>query len=394
MRRLLVLLLFLSPLCAEAQIVIFEAGYVVRGGERVSGMVALGADAETVRGVQFRPFSGGEAQTLGVDVLSGFGTDGGDRFRRVRALPAPGADSLTAFARVLRDGPADLLALWTPDGTRYLIATPTAGTVTLPPDTYASALTGALGACGGRVLTTAAYDADALIEAIDRHNRCLDPDYRPGGDGRPLLETVAALRGPRRPTVSLEAGLGYVTGTFERQVDPFGRAAADPSASGSVLLVAAAVDLIPVAPWFEVVAEAGYTVGALPFGLNRTPLEIASFDLLTVSLGPRVSVPAGSTSLQFRAGLVVGTNTFRTQETVESTRELNTRTGLVRDVPSYDIKGSGGLLVEIGVSGETFPVVASFRYQSLGLSGTRFSGSGDRYSVTLMGGSLRWRLGR
>lgn len=214
-----------------------EPGYVVVQGDTVRAEVEIGTEFDASRGLRYRA-GGGAWQQASPPDAEAFGTDAGRRYRRrlLRLSLDRPEDSSTpverlAFARVVRDGPASLLALEvTPSRPLYFVEVAGSEPVglyssryqTLRGDglrrtrtvaLYRQTLAATLVGCDvdAARLEDLPYTETALTGVVDDYNRCQDADYR-----RP-----EAMEARRRPSeFALEVGVGVTSNAFLRATGP------------------------------------------------------------------------------------------------------------------------------------------------------------------------------
>ena len=223
-------LLLIVAVGAAARAQPFEPGYVVTGGDTLGGELALGTEIENASGVLFREGPEAEPVRFEADEASAFGIVAGRRYRRAeypilsdlrRSQRVRAREERVAFARVVREGAVDLLALQVSPGEAvfylhregdltglYYLRDEIAddlGWRTRELPLYRQALTAVLGdECGSfPVPSDVPYAETALAQIIDAHNRCADPEYAVTDELGPQPERAGF---PLR----FEASLGFI----------------------------------------------------------------------------------------------------------------------------------------------------------------------------------------
>ena len=319
----------------HAQVTIYQEGYVVERGVRTEGWVSLGNDVQNAQAIQFRRVQGGPTETIVPDSADGYGTAQGIRFRTGR-YPVDG-DTLLAFARVARDGAADLLVLATPDGPAFYVSLDRGPRLALsdpaaPPP--ARALAGLFAGCG-RAPTTLTLDESSLAAAIDQYNVCEDLTYVAGTQRAPSARTRRT-----RFWGGADLEVGGQWGQFVRGTASLNRE--DPAVSAPSASVSVAAR--------PTISRRVYVVGGLSYahdttrmGVNIAGGRILALDMLHGRLGLRVEVHPQVT---IGAGGVAGVTWRRT---VEDGVDLASAQGLVLDVPSTQVPRTLGLYADIAV---------------------------------------------
>jgi len=368
-RRALPLLLLLAT-AASAQITVFERGYVVRGGQRVAGWISLGSAEENARGVRFRRQAEGAGEVLLPGVVEGYGTAQGVAFRSGR-FPVEGGPQL-AFARVVRAGPVDLLALWTPEGDRFFAVRDRDEPVPLlaSPDLRA-ALSGLAPECPepGDVAATEA----ALADAVDRLNLCLDPS------SVPLVAERTRLR------VQVGARLGALGGQLRDRFARRYEAEVGPTQIAPAGALTAALS-VPWVPGVHVVGDVGYAPNAIRLGANEYDPRDVDVDLLQGSFGLRYVI---DDAIAVAGGVLIEKADRR--PTGEVREPDSTRTHLVQGVPSYAIARGLGGFVDLAVTYPGTPASLGVRFEWRRLTGERALQPG--LSTNIDGGYALWSLG-
>lgn len=345
-------------------------GYVVVEGDTLRGTVSLGSEAQNALGIRFRSTAAAEPATYGVDDAAAFGADGGRAYRLGRYQTDPSPDAPTGrrlFARVVRDGAADLLAVETVEGRPiFFVQTDVApvglyvvrdevmtgsGVRQRERALFRQTLTVVLESPCASVLDAEdlAYTERALADAIDAYNRCVDPRY-----------TAAASRAVRTPLrVRFEAGLDAATGSFQRVVDPPG--APDEPAAG-FLRAKAAVELTP--PFFNgelrPVLGVDYERDVVRLVTGTLGRDVTAYDLLHVRLGLRFAPEITGARVRFGAGLLNG---VALERVVASGVDVDGRDDAVRFVDRRDFEASVGQYLELGVRPASVPVELAVRAQ-------------------------------
>ncbi len=357
-------------LVAGARAQTYEPGYVVVEGDTVRGAIALGSEAQNAGGVRFRPAPADAPTPYGVDDASAFGADGGRAYRLARYQTDPSPDAPTGrrlFARVVRDGAADLLAVETVEGRPTFFVQTDAAPVGLylVRDEVATGagvrqreralfrqtlLVVLAGPCASVLdVERLAYTERALAEAIDRYNRCADPEY-----------TASASRAMRTPLrVRFEAGLDAATGSFRRVDVPPGTPE-DPDAD--FLRIRAAVELTP--PFFDgelrPVLGADYERDVVRLVTGLLGREVTAYDRLHVRLGLRFAPEIAGARVRFGAGLLNGITFDRV---VASDVDVDGRGDVFRYVDRRNFEASVGQYLELGVRPAALPAELSVRAQ-------------------------------
>ena len=379
MRALPLLAAALLALPASAQMQIFEPGYVVVDGQTVRGWVALGSDAENARSIAFRRTDVRDIEVLGPADIDGFGAVRGARYRSGHyAVDGPTA---RAFARVARDGRADLLVLWTPDGPRYYVSVDGKAPAPLAPSdggtpSVQTALASLFADCRGTVRSVE-LEEDGLAREVDRFNLCTDPDYVAVGD-RPTAGP------PERAAVSvgIEVSAGAMAGQFVRERSGYD----DPAMSAPVAAVGVRVGFA-TAPWLALAADLAYAREVVRVGANVTPNRVDGMDMVQVGLGLRF---APSPWVEFGAGAVVGPNPRRV---LVPQADLSAEEDIVLGVFTRRLDGSVGQYAEVSLAHPAVPVGLAVRAGRTTFIGERAGVAADeRFSSRSVAVTARWRL--
>ena len=366
----------------------FAPGYVVVEGDTLRGEVSLRNESRNAFEVRFRPSAAADDETFTPATATAFGADGGRQYRRgrfERAYDAAEAvsDAVTLFARVSRDGAADLLALETTDGAPLFfvqtdgapvglyvarVRVPSRGGIqTRERRLYLEALQRALGTgCGVLVTGETAYTERDLARVVDAYNACVDPAYV-------ALERGARPVRRRFGVTSVTVGVDVIRGAFRRRVP---RTIADPDLSA--LRASAAIEVespfLPRALRLLAGAEFDY-------GLARVVRpQLGGGRQINVAygrLGVRVLTGTGPVRLVVGTGFVSGVS-------VKSSFKLDDYVGVLRAVDSRELQSNLGGYVELGAGLRAFPVDFVVRGQQ-----TRF-GAGVQTPLPLNSG---WRYG-
>lgn len=350
----------------------FEPGYVVLEGVRTPAWVALSTEIENARRVTYRLSPDGPEHTAVPFQLEGYGVDGGREYRTgIWRVQAPGYEDVTVdrvlegFARVVRDGDADLLALEVADRRPVFFVEVDGETVglyhvergggvmrlssVLP--LYRQALLMTLGDCAGPedAYARLAYSEAALVERVDAYNACSDPDYR----------APAVTRGYRPQVVGVEVGGGYAAGTFSRRV----RAGAfDEPAQSTPYVRATATVTPPSAPWASLVLEADYAPRVVSVGRWRTgPDYVVSISTATIGIGVRASQSVSGFETHVGAGLLGGTTFQRVTNDAVDLATLGST--VLRSVNLDRMTSTGGQYAEVGIRSARVPLVLTVRAQ-------------------------------
>ncbi|MDT0630867.1 hypothetical protein RQM47_12270 [Rubrivirga sp. S365] len=329
-------------------------GFVVTAaGDTLRGEVLSATEAEYARGVAFRPAPGAEAMRFGPADAVAFVVGDGRRYRRglfqVRAArevtPSRPNDRL-AFARVVRDGDADLLALETTEGrpTFYVqtdgapiglwfVEKEVGGRLHRSRPLYRQTLLAVLGTCGvpEAVYAGLGYTEPAIARVVDAYNVCQDASYtaQPGG---------AAVR--RATTVTFEVGADVAVGSFRRRgVRP--ATIVDPGVSSFQVRAGAEIapTLLPHFARIVVGTEYAHDVARM----YRSDFKAQQLNTLHGVLGARLAGRVGGLGVHVGTGLMIGTVLDRTVASVSAE-------DAVRFVPSAAVRSSGGQYVEAGVA--------------------------------------------
>ena len=358
-------------------------GFVVTAsGDTLRGEVTLGTEAENARGVRFRPDPDAGETPYGLTEATAFGADAGRRYRRgsfqLRATrdvdPVTPNDRL-AFARVVRDGAADLLALETSAGrTTYYVQTggETAGLYLVQDEVttgagrrlreralYRQTLRTLLGTCATSDAEYAGlpYTEAALAGVVDGYNRCADAEYVARGGSR-------AVR--RQTTVAFEAGGAVAAGSLRRgaSAPPAPSSYEAPGTSAFRARVAAEVApaLLPRPVRLVVGVEYDHDVARL----YRSAAEAKRLSTVHGVLGVRLAVPAGGLAFHLGTGLLLGPVLDRAVDASTTPPD-----DVVRYVSLEAVESSTGQYGEVGVRVVGAPVALTVRLQQ-----TAFSGGG------------------
>ena len=201
-------------------------------GDTLRGEIVVGTETEAARGARFQGPGASALRDVDVEEASAFGEIEGREYRRGRfpteASPPEGAPlPRLGFARVVRDGTADLLSyepvarqpvlLLQLDGeTTGLfvverVAEVSTGLRLQTAAPFRQILLGRLGSCGveeGDVADLSLTEAD-VVPVIDGYNVCQDASYAP--------DAIARSAATRRPImVAIEVGAGLTTSSFQR----------------------------------------------------------------------------------------------------------------------------------------------------------------------------------
>lgn len=307
----------------------FTPGYIVADGDTLRGEVALGTEAENAAGVRFRRAIGAEAARYVPAGASAFGVDAGRQYRRgdFDVAPKPDLDpalpdTRRAFARVARDGAADLLALELADGEPlFFLQTDGAPVGLYFVDRRVATGTGLRyrearfyrpvvarllgGACVSPGETDRLpYTEAALARVVDAFNACADPGY--------VVAESPAARARREPVrIGFEIDASAVRGTLARG-GSFLDERTDPDISTAGVGAAAEVSQGGV---LRLVVGVGYepTVAQLAFGGAR--LELGEVGVLGGRLGLRVVPRVGPVRVRLGVGLSVGRGLARVAAT-------------------------------------------------------------------------------
>ena len=287
-------------------------GYVVVEGDTLRGQIWVGTEGAAGMGARFQASADSDSRAVGVGDALAFGEDGGRAYRRGRFALQPGTQTALGFARVVRDGAADLLRFETDGGLSvfvlelggertplYVLERGLEGVPHVPGVAeYRQALFGRLASCEGAAdrARSARYQERDLAAVVDAYNACEDPLYA-------ASETASARR--RRTRVRLNLAGGYATSAFRRAIP---LASVDPGQS-SVQLGA----LAEVSPG-ALPRSLAITVGAeYDFGMVRrvdhsvlTSASESARDAVTLSLGGRVTVSAAGTPVYLGGGVLNG----------------------------------------------------------------------------------------
>ena len=374
--RLLLFAVVLAASSAHAQEAEFEPGYLVVDGDSVWGEVALGTEVENGSGTRFRV--DGAVTPIGPGDADAFGATGGRAYRdglfRVRAVPDPAADTpdvRAGYARVVRDGAADLLALEFIAGRPHFFVEVGEGPrLGLYADrrggadgsvAYRRTLSAALVGCtaGAPDWSRLRYRELELAAAVDAYNACVDPSYAPRRAG--------AAR--RRAAFEVEGSLGVLAGRFAREVpvtfDPTYR---DPGVAAVRLAVAARVrpTLAPEAVALRIGLE--YVHQAMKVNLFGEAGPVRQVNLLHLDLGASAGAPVGGATVEAGAGVLVGTVLLRDLGDDPDPRArddlfLYFRGGRFAGRGARDLGGSGGVYARLGVRPRAVPVGLDVRVQ-------------------------------
>ncbi len=339
---LFVACLFSSP--AWAQDSSFVPGYVVVDGDTLNGQIAVGTEVQASRGARFRAAGSGTERAISVTDATAFGERGGRAYRRGRFATAPPLEGVPmprlAFARVARDGAADLLVAEATSGTLAFAFTVEGETTPLyvfertvdgpsgnrlqRVEQYRQVLLVRLGGCGvteASVADTQLTEA-SLAEVIDQYNRCQDSEY---------ATTRASAAPQRRPSDwSVEVGVGLATSQFERAIQV---SVEDPDQSSSSLALAVEVSpgVLPASVSFLVGAEYDRGLIRVTIANGFSPRRVDRLDAGLLVLGARWTVPVAGTPLFVGAGFVNGRTfrqTVRENESGEPLDETTIRTSV------------------------------------------------------------------
>ncbi|PAP75436.1 hypothetical protein [Rubrivirga marina] len=398
MSRLLIAASFLLAAGAPAQP--FEPGYVVVEGDTLRGAVALESETQNALGVRFRSTPTATPVMHGVEEASAFGADGGRAYRRARYQTDPSPDAPTGrrlFARVVRDGPVDLLAAETVEGRPtffvqtdaapiglYLVRDEVAtesGVRQRERALFRQTLAVVLeGPCAAALdIPTLAYTEPALTDAIDTYNECADPGY-----------TASASRAVRTPIrVRFEGGLDAATGSLERVSEPPGTP--DEPALGA-LRARAALEVAP--PFFagEIRPVLGleYERDVVRLVTGARGRDVTAYDLLHVRLGVRFAPEVAGGRVRLGAGLLSG---YTLDRVVASDVDVDAREDVVRFVDRRDFEASVGQYVEFGLRPAAVPVELAVRTQrTLFTSENPFVAFTGQYEVRSLSAGLTVRL--
>ena len=366
---------------ASAQAQVYEPGYVVVDGTLHFGSVALGTEVENTLGVRFR-YADGVSARYDVGDVSAFGADGGRQYRRGRFQTDPSSDAPVArqlFARVVRDGAADLLAVETVEG-RAVFFVQTEGepvglyVVRDEVETgrgvrareralYRQTLSVTLdGRCASAVaVEEAAYTERDLANVVDAYNRCSDRRY------------VALGAVPVRPRLRVrgEIGADRASGSFRRAAP--GTASPDPGLGWSRFRAAAEVAPPFWGGWLRPVVGAEFERGVVRLGRTRTfgPAGVASvedYDVVQGRLALRAVPTLAAARLRAEAGVLAGGAIVRRSETTDVADEANER---VQSVGRDALDSALGQYVEVGVGPRRLPVDVSVRFQRTTFTGNQ-----------------------
>lgn len=417
------LLLFALLAASSVQAQPFERGYVVAGGDTLRGEVALGTESENASGVLFRASPGAEPVRFEVDAASAFGAAEGRRYRRgqyqIRFARDPDSfaeNDRIAFARVVREGAADLLALEVSAGEAVYYLQRRGETVGLylardeietgerrdrrtrargrrvrERPLYRQALSVLLtDGCDRPPKTDGLpYTERALAETVDAYNRCVDADY---------VGTVAP--GPTRSgwEVRGEVGIGFATGTFD---GAGGSGFGSPDLMWPRLGVGIAVRLPFTPAATRVVARLEYErdVFRFPFATNNVltgPIvvnrSIVAVDVLHMNVGVRLSAALGPVNGRLGVGLLAGP---AFQYTARENVAFDDRGDTAGDVVPRWAKASTGQYAELGLGTGAVPVDLVVRVQRTEVSGgvgfpfIPFA-SGPRYDIMAWSAGLAY----
>lgn len=354
---------------ASAQTDAFAPGFLVIDGEHVSSELALGTEAANARRVRVRS-ADGSTETYGPTDVAGYGVEGGRSYRsgrfRVRATPNPTAsipDEVDAFARIVRGGPVDLLALElvagrpqfflsTEDGELVGLYAPGRGAGRLG-ELYRQALLVTLDGCGTQPIPVGEvrYEESSLADLLDTYNTCVEPTYAP---------PTTVVRPQRETTVAFEGGVGYAYGAFRRGPGSYPAETGDPAPS-AVRLQAG----VSIAPWLapdrlRVRLGLVYDHDVLHVVRGGITQRKAQINIISLDLGAHVVQPLPGALVSLGTGLLVGQPFERTLEEDINPRE---RDDLHRFVLMRDMKVSNGQYVELGVEPDGLPARLRVRLQ-------------------------------
>ena len=368
--------LWLSAFLAFPSVVLaqsFTPGYVVVEGDTLRGQIQIGTEGEAATGALFQSPADPAPQRIETEDASAFGEDRGRAYRvgRFRLRPADPAapDPSRGFARVVRDGAADLLRFETVGGGRVFVLevdgerTPLyvlerqAGASGAPRiqgvAEYRQVLLGLLGSCDAVAnrARSARYQERDLAAVVDAFNACRDPLYV-------ALEPRPARRRPSR--LGLDLFGGYSSSNFHR-ASPLSEE--DPGQS-SVHLGALAEftpGTFPRSLSFLVGAE--YDAGMVQRA-NRpilTSTTETAHDGVMLSLGGRATVSAGRTALFLGGGILNGKTIERVTRTLEPGGEPEP--GFLRSTTREFFTSMGGVYAEAGIRplGQRFGIGVRYR---------------------------------
>ena len=375
MRPLFLLVLAALPTFALAQD--GRPGYVVVEGDTLRGKVWITTEGRAGEGARFQAPADVFARQVSVGEASAFGEDGGRTYRRGRFTVRPGGTSepVLGFARVVRDGAADLLRFESVDGLSVYVLELDGERTTLygpaPEEAaeaagYRQALTHALGSCAAAADRARAvgYHETDLAAAVDIYNICREPGY------------VGVTPAPRRPRARLRLELsgGRSTSTFVRGTPG---PSLDPGQSSAQVGVLAEVAPGVFSRSLTWAAGLEYDRGVVEVAnqpLFRRPTASAH-DALMLSLGGRATLPAAGTPVYLGAGIVYGTTTARSDTVLEYGDAPPP--GFLIDMSPRAINSLGGFYVEAGLRplGGRFGVRA--RYRDVTFSNQTFYVPGD-----------------
>ena len=346
-------------------------GFVVTAaGDTLRGEVLLVPEAEYARGVTFRPAAGAAPVRYGPADAVAFEVGDGRRYRRglfqVRAVRE--ADPMTpndrlAFARVVRDGTADLLALEVVEGRPvyyvqtdgdlvglYLFETEVGGGVRRSRPLYRQTLLTVLGTCGTSEATYAEldYTEPDLARTVDAYNSCHDASYVVRTDG-------GAVR--RATTVAFEVGADVSAGSFRRR-GLRATSRVDPAAQASRLRFAAEVASPLLPRYARLVLGAEYAHDVARVQRYQTPLQL---NTIHAALGLRVAGRVGGLDAHVGTGLMVGT-------VLDRKVEAGPPGTAVWAVPPGSTESSGGQYVEAGIRVPRTPLVLTVRGEATSFS--------------------------
>lgn len=390
-------------LAGAAQAQEFRPGYLVVDGDTVRGEVALGVETENAVGVRFRP-TGGAERPVGPADASAVGVDGGRRYRSGRfRRTASRRVSGPLFARVVREGTADLLSLEVSAGRPVFFVQLGGETVGLYLDRdavrgpegigyrererplYRQALRGLLGpGCPSLPdVRRLDYTERAIGRVVDAYNACADAGYVAG------RAPGAQRRGFR---FGADLGLDGVAVAFRRTPPPGTGPGPDDPGVASVRLGAAVYVSPPYAgDGFQLALGLEYepTQTRIVTGLTD---EVTAVGAVHGRLGVQYVVPRAGVHGRLGGGLLIGRARRRV---VETDAEVEGRDDLVRGTNASEFGSSSGVYVELGVGPPGGRVEGVVRAQSTGF--TREGGlvpfvSGPRYGTRSLSMGARVRL--
>ena len=368
-----VLLALLAVPASLSQVRVFEPGYVVRDGVREPAGVSLGLEHENARGAWVRTAGGAEVQVDASEVEA-FGVDGGRAYRRGRfetEVSRDAADPMPrlGFARVVRDGAADLLAYEPAPGFQpvWVLVLDGEQTSLLAVDRDVNHRTGArrsrlelfrqvllvrLGACGVAEADVAGlpYAEDALAGVVDAYNACREPGI--------AVEAAPAVR--RADRLAFEVGAGYGSGTLRRASPLSG---SDPSQPAGHLRVRAVVTpgALPQALSFLFGAEFQDGLVYYSQGGGLGPARnAADRDALALSLGVRLTARVAGTPV-YVGGAVLNGRTLANEP--QALPEDGSGEGFLPVIRPWLFDSFGARAVEVGARplGGRFGLSAEYR---------------------------------